>query len=187
MQRIVQRDADALSTLYDRHAQTVYNLIVRIVRDHALADDLLQETFWQVWQKARDYTGRGSVAAWLHRIARNRSLDQLRRQKARPQPIETLSQKAEDAVWSQLATDEPDVERIAAQQWERRKLQQAMAQIPDEQRRCLELAYFEGMSQSQIAQYTQSPLGTVKTRLRMGLEKLERIYRGAGYQPRDIE
>jgi RNA polymerase sigma-70 factor (ECF subfamily) len=183
LERIVQQDAGALAELYDRYAQIAYNMIVRIVRDVAVADEILQETFWQVWQKANEFSGRGAAAAWLYRIARNKSLDQLRRQKARPQPVETASEEEERALWDQLRSDDhAGVEDVIERRWDYRYLRQALSELPAEQRLCLELAYFEGMSQQRIAEYTNTPLGTVKTRLRIGLEKLERIFRSAGYQ-----
>jgi RNA polymerase sigma-70 factor (ECF subfamily) len=185
LQLIVQRDSDALAELYDRHAQIVYNLIVRIVGDLAVADELLQETFWQAWQKSGEFSGRGVAAAWLYRIARNKSLDQLRRQKARPQPVETDSEEEEQALWEQLEANSIAIEKVVERRWDHTYLRQALAEIPDEQRLCLELAYFEGMSQQRIAEHINMPLGTVKTRLRLGLEKLERIFRAAGYQAED--
>lgn len=183
---IEQQDPNALAELYDRHARIVHNLIVRIVRNPAVAEELLQEVFWQVWQKAGDHAGHGAVAAWLYRIARNKSLDQLRRQQARPQPVQTGSQEAEQAVWSQLKADAAEIEQVIARRWDDDYLRQVLAAIPPEQRQCLELAYFEGMSQRQIAEYTQVPLGTVKTRLRIGLEKLERLVRADGYKAEDV-
>lgn len=188
LQLITKRDAAALGTFYDRHAQTVYNLIMRIVRDSAIADELLQETFWQVWQASGQgqFRSEGPALAWLCRIARNKSLDQLRRQKARPQPIITESEEAEELLWDELVISDVAVERVAERAWDWQYLRQALSRIPSEQRLCLELAYFEGMSQRQIAEYTATPLGTIKTRLRMGLEKLEYILRIAGYQAEDI-
>lgn len=188
LQLITKRDAAALETFYDRHAQTVYNLILRIVRDSAIADELLQETFWQVWQASGQgqFRSEGPALAWLCRIARNKSLDQLRRQKARPQPIITESEEAEELLWDELVISDVAVERVAERAWDWQYLRQALSRIPSEQRLCLELAYFEGMSQRQIAEYTATPLGTIKTRLRMGLEKLEYILRVAGYRVEDI-
>jgi RNA polymerase sigma-70 factor (ECF subfamily) len=187
LQLIAGRDASALETLYDRYAQIIYNLIMRIVQNSAIADELLQETFWQVWQACGQgqFRGEGAAAAWLCQIARNKSLDQLRRQKARPRPVETRSDEDEEKLWNQFLAD-VEVERQTERSWDRQYLRQALDRIPSEQRLCLELAYFEGMSQRQIAQYTATPLGTIKTRLRMGLEKLERLLRLAGYQAEDI-
>ena len=188
LQMIAQRDAAALEMLYNRYAQTIYNLIKRIVQEPAIADELLQETFWQVWQACGQgqFRGEGAAAAWLCRIARNKSLDQLRRQKVRPRPLEIKSDEAEEVLWDEFIATDGEVEQVTARSWDRQYVRQALAQIPSEQRLCLELAYFEGMSQRQIAEYTHIPLGTIKTRLRMGLEKLERILRVAGYQAEDI-
>lgn len=183
---MAQQDPAALEEFYNRYAQIAYNLIARIVRDRAVADEVLQETFWQVWQKVADFSGRGAPAAWLYRIARNKSLDHLRRQKARPQPPETASQEDEDLLWERLTEDGIEPEQTTERRWEQQDVRQALAEIPPEQRLCLELAYFEGMSQRQIATYANIPLGTVKTRLRIGLQKLQRILQSAGYQAEDI-
>ena len=185
LQLIAQRDANALSEIYDRHAQTVYNLIMRIVKEPAIAEDLLQETFWQVWQKAETFSRRGVVAAWLYRIARNKSLDHLRRQKARPvkrNPISSQIELNEPPQNVHLTSVEIDVQRTL----QRQRVQDALASIPPEQRQCLELAYFDGMSQRQIAEYTDTPLGTIKTRVRQGLKKLERILRAVGLGPANM-
>ncbi len=157
LEQIAKQDADALEAFYDRHAQTTYNLILRIVRTPAVADELLQESFWQVWQKAGDYNHSGAAAAWLYRIARNKSLDQLRRRKTRPQPILTGSDEEEATLWNTLEADETGVEQGMEQRWNRQRIRQALDAIPSEQRLCLELAYWEGMSQSQIAEYTEHP------------------------------
>ena len=185
LQKIAQQDAAALEMLYDRHAQTVANLIGRIVRDTAITDELLQETFWQVWQQADRYRGEGSAAAWLYRIARNKSLDQLRRKKARPQPVETRNEVDEQAVWAHIADEGAEVEPVVEQRRDSQTVHQALREIPDEQRQCLELAYFDGLSQRQIAEATATPLGTVKTRIKMGMQKLERFLRAKGYRTED--
>jgi RNA polymerase sigma-70 factor (ECF subfamily) len=186
LQQVARRDATALEELYDRHAQVVYNLIMRIVRETAIADELLQETFWQVWRQADKFRGEGAAAAWIYRIARNKGLDQLRRQQVRPQPVDAPTEEAEAAVWAQLPAAEPEVEQAIEARQDHTSVRQALEQIPAEQRSCLELAYFEGMSQRQIAAHTNTPLGTVKTRLRMGLEKLERLLMTAGYRQKDF-
>ncbi|MDQ4078393.1 MAG: sigma-70 family RNA polymerase sigma factor [Chloroflexota bacterium] len=180
LQLIAKHDTEALEALYDRHAQVVYNLILRIVRSREVADELLQETFWQVWKKADDFRG-GTAAAWLYRIARNKSLDQLRRHSARPQPVTTATEEAEQELWNTLEATTSAVDQVIEQRRERREVREALDQIPPEQRLCLELAYFEGMSQSEIAEHIDTPLGTIKTRIRLGLQKLERLLRAAGY------
>jgi RNA polymerase sigma-70 factor, ECF subfamily len=174
--RILRQDSAALELLYDRHAQTVYSLLLRIVRDQAVAEELLQETFFQVWSKAEQFQGSGAVAAWLYRIARNKALDQLRRQKVRPQVAPGEQDALED-----VAAPAQDVELQVDQIWNRQHIRQALAQIPEEQRICLEMAYFDGMSQRQISDYTRTPIGTIKTRIRMGMNRLERLLRAVGY------
>lgn len=187
LQLIAQREPAALETLYDRHAQTVYNLIGRIVRDTAVADEILQETFWQLWQACGQgqFRAEGAPAAWLYRIARNKSLDQLRRQKARPPIAQPGPHQTDEQLWEEFVAP-GQVEQLTQQKWDRQYLRQTLARIPADQRVCLELAYFEGMSQRQIADHINTPLGTVKTRLRLGLEKLEYILKMAGYRAEDV-
>lgn len=186
LELIVGRDVKALEELYERHAQTVYNVIMRIVKEPTIAQNLLQETFWQVWKKAAGFKGRGVAAAWIYRIARNKSLDQLRRQKARPQSVNKPIEEHFDLSHSNHDANLTSVEMQVQQKLHREQIRGALNQIPIEQRLCLELAYFEGMSQSEIADKTQTPLGTIKTRVRMGLKKLERLLRASGYQKQDI-
>jgi len=175
--QVSRRDSGALAALYDRHAQTVYNLIMRIVRERASADEILQDTFWQVWQKANTFQ-QGNATAWLYRIARNKSLDWLRRQKAQPQSTLSLDEPENTRTASSMTL----VEHTVAQSWQQEQIQQALINLPPEQRQCLELAFFEGLSQRQIADYTQTPISTVKTRIQMALDKLERVLRAAGYR-----
>lgn len=201
LRHIADGDRQAFAVLYDRHAIVTYSLILRIVRDRALADDVLQETFWQIWKRAGEYRGEGQVAAWLYRIARNRSLDEVRRQQRAPvAAVESLDAWQTDAGSAEEGshTRHPLLRRLAAsrqssdaasqftQDQRRRHVQDALATIPHEQRTCLELAYFEGMSQQQIADHVNLPLGTVKTRMRMGLAKLEHILRAQGYRQEDL-
>lgn len=179
--QISRRNSEALAVLYDRHAQTVYNLIMRIVREQTSADEILQDTFWQVWQKAETFQ-HGHAAAWLYRIARNKSLDWLRRQKTRPQIALSLDEPGDFATTVAAPTL---VEHTVAQSWQQEHIHQALANLPPEQRQCLELAFFEGLSQRQIAEYTQTPVSTVKTRIQIALEKLERVLRAVGYRSKE--
>jgi len=177
LRRVAQRDTAAYELFYDRHAQAVYNLLVRILFDKSVAEELMQDVFWQVWQKAGQFEGTGAPAAWLLRMARNRAIDQIRRQRARPvtayADLDSFEHSAEFVVH--------DVEHRVEQSWQRQQIQQVLAGIPDEQRLCLELAYFEGMSQREISDKTSTPLGTIKTRMNMGMQKLERMLRAIGY------
>ncbi len=179
--RTVALDALAFEALYDRHAKTVYSLILRVVQEPSAAEELVQESFWQVWRKAEQYTGGGPVGAWLCRIGRNKALDHLRRLKARPQAAEGDPEALEQVATPASHQVEAEVSRI----WDRQHLQEALAAIPDEQRRCLEMAYFDGKSQREIAEETGTPIGTIKTRVRIGLEKLERSLRAMGYVESD--
>ena len=183
---IARRDVEALEALYDRYAQTTYNVIMRIVRDASVAEEVLQDTFLQVWRKADEYRSGGAAAAWLFRIARNKAIDQLRRQKSRMQ-AELPGLAEEYGGWSPAQTINFSVEQIAEQSWKRQHLRRALGDIPAEQRHCLELAYFEGMTQREIADRVGIPVGTIKTRIRLGLEKLERVLRAAGLAAEDVE
>lgn len=184
LQRIAARDVQAVDAFYERYAQKVFNLLVRIVTDSRVAEELLQETFLQVWQKGGSYQGEGAVPAWLFRIARNKGLDHLRRRKARPQAADD-SQDGDELLERISATGPIHVEKQVSLNLDQARLREALAAVPEEQRQCLELAYFQGMSQSEIAEFTQTSLGTVKTRIRLGLEKLERSLRAAGIREVD--
>jgi RNA polymerase sigma-70 factor (ECF subfamily) len=171
---VAQRNLAAYDLLYRRHAQVVFNLIARILRDQATAEDLLQEVFWQIWENANQYRGSGAALAWMMRVARNRSLDQLRRQRVRP-PL--VSNDAEDM---EQVADVSTTEEAVEIRMRRAQVQRALESIPEDQRLCLELAYFDGLSQREIAEQTNMALGTIKSRIRIGLEKVERVLRGSG-------
>lgn len=174
---VAQGEVAAYELFYDRHAQTVYSLLVRIVRERPIADELLQETFWQVWRNAESYRGNGAAAAWLLRIARNRALDELRRQKARPQWVGNEGAQVDNEFQRQGGAAGQDLQRHLDQ----RQVQQALATLPADQRTCLELGYFDGLTHREIAEQLDLPAGTVKSRMRLALEKMERLLRGQGY------
>ena len=153
LERISQRDVQAVDTFYDRHAQKVFNVLVRIVSDKRVAEELLQETFLLVWQKVDGYKGNGSVAAWIFRIARNKGLDHLRRRKARPEPVDD-SQDSDDLLEGLSSATSTHVETQVSLNLDKALLSEALAAVPEEQRQCLELAYFQGMSQREIAEHT---------------------------------
>lgn len=177
LQAIGQGEISAFEALYDRYAPMIYSLLIRIVRDGNMAEELTQDTFCQVWQKAKQFNGTGAVQGWLRRIARNKALDQLRRQKVHsPLPTENL-----ENFESSLFLGQPSVESEFEQVWTQQQVRQALNQIPNEQRLCLELAYFEGLTHQEIAEQMATPLGTIKTRIRIGMEKVERWLLGNGY------
>jgi len=186
LQRVAQQDVAAYEVFYDRHTQVVYSLILRIVRQTTRAEELLQETFWQVWRGADSYRGEGAAAAWLLRIARNRALDELRRQKARPQSgdlagDEQAHTEQMERAMAQAAPLEDTVELTVTRRWNQQQVRMALTEIPDDQRICLELSYFEGYSQREIAENLALPIGTIKSRMRIGMEKLEYQLRRVGF------
>jgi len=175
--RIGKGDADALALLYDRYASRVLGLTTRILGDRDEAEDVLQEVFLQVWRTPRQYdSARGSAGTWLLILARSRAIDRLR----------SLRRRGRDRhvpIDAQPLTSGEDLERAAETSQDGAAVRRALAELPDEQRRALELAYFGGYTQTEIAQMTGAPLGTVKTRLRQGMMKLRdgyRTYSGSG-------
>ena len=168
--RIVQRmaggDPSALAALYDRYARAVYSLGTRVLSDRDEAQDVVQEVFAQAWAQAGRYdSARAPVLTWLLVMTRARSIDRLRARRVRPQPAaDPIQMEIQDPMRGQEA------EVITTQQVGR--LRTALAGLGDPQRTAIELAYFEGLSQSEIAARLQQPLGTVKTRIRAGLQRL---------------
>ncbi len=171
--RMARGDSSALSDLYDRHARAIYSLAVRMLADAAEAEDVVQDVFTQAWRQATRYdAARAPVVAWLMIITRARSLDRLRRRRSRIVATEldasTPHPRDPDASQESLA--------ITAEQADR--LRGALGSLPESQRAAIELAYYEGLSQSDIAERLQQPLGTVKTRIRSGLLKLREAMAG---------
>jgi len=176
--RIEARDADALALLYDRHSARLMGLAQRILGVSGEAEEVLQEVFLFVWRSAHTFdAARGSVLAWLLVATRSRAIDRLRaRRPASRGELKRLDDVPETA--SPLDVESDSVSR----EWEA-VCRAAIGELPAEQRRVLELAYFEGLTHVEIADRTSTPLGTVKTRVRLGLMKLrERIrpYREGG-------
>lgn len=176
MQRVRQGDEQALSQLYDRYAATVMGIALKIVQQREQAEEITQEAFWRVWQRASTFdTARGNLAPWLFGIARNLSIDELRRRRARPQPV---YEDPERPVLAELADDSVDVAMSAALAEQRTVVRTAMQELSADQREALELAYFSGMTQREIAEHLGNPLGTIKTRIRLGLLKLRDLLQG---------
>jgi RNA polymerase sigma-70 factor (ECF subfamily) len=166
--RIVQRDESALAALYDRYASMLSSVLNRILRDTQAAEEILQDIFFQLWRTAAQFdASRGSLPGWLLVIARNRAISRLRRHN--PAGGEEL---LENTVV--LPTN---LESNLAQQQLIGKVKSALDNLPKEQRATIELAYFEGLTHSEIAARTGDPLGTVKTRLRSAVETLKRNFR----------
>jgi RNA polymerase sigma-70 factor, ECF subfamily len=171
--RIAAGDREAFSRLYDLLAPPAFGLIRRVLRDPEAAADVLQEVFWQVWREAPQYDPkRGSPEAWLIMRAKTRAIDRLRSMRRRDRtfvaPVdESVAQGGDGPV--------PNPAVVAE---DRGLVRTALAQLPEPQRRVIELAFFEGLTQSEIATRLGEPLGTVKTRARLGLERLRGALRG---------
>ena len=165
VERVVEGEQQALLALYDRHASRVYAVALRILGDAMSAEEVTQDVFLKLWSRARSYlSSRGAFATWLLTIARNAALDRLRLERRRP----AISDDAEpDEVWQDIPDESSNSEEA---RW--RSLYFAVQALPQEQRQVIELAYYQGLSHSQIAEHLGWPVGTVKTRLRMGMEQL---------------
>jgi RNA polymerase sigma-70 factor, ECF subfamily len=165
--RVASGDSSALGELYDRHARPIYSLALRILQDAPEAEDIVQEVFAQAWRQASRYDrSRGAVGAWLLNLARSRAIDRLRARRARPEA--TSEPAADDLVLT--SADAPDAEVMRVEQVE--AVRTALRDLPLVQRVAIELAYYEGLTHAEIAARLEQPLGTVKTRIRLGLLKL---------------
>jgi RNA polymerase sigma-70 factor, ECF subfamily len=172
-------DEMQFAALYDRYGAILFGLLMRILGDRAEAEDTLQDVFLQVWQKAGAFNEeRGTAFTWLVTLARSRAIDRLRSRNVR-QRVSLEALRAGDDQNRAAATDAAD-QAILSEQSD--IVHQALLEIPEEQRRTLLLAYFEGLSQTEIAERTGDPLGTVKTRARAGLKKLRELLRGKDEQ-----
>ncbi len=170
---IAARDEAALALLYDRYRVVVFGLLMRILNNREEAEDVLQEVFLQVWRKAADFDeNRGRPFTWLVTLGRSRGIDRLRSLATRERITEVGAREVSEPV-SDAAGDTFKSEQ-------RGLVNNALAQLPEEQKRPLMLAYFDGLTQSEIATNLGAPLGTVKTRMRTGLTKLRELLAGQG-------
>ena len=169
LQRIVARDTAALADLYDRHNRLLFGLILRIVRDRAEAEDILQEVFVRVWTRAESYDPQlGRPTPWLVRLAHNRAIDRLRARRTRHDDrVSALGESTADTppCASDIRTPESDV--LEAER--RGTVTDALSSLPTEHRRLIEAAFFDGYTHSELAKHFGLPLGTVKTRIRAGM------------------
>ena len=169
--QVARGNSAALEVLYDRYASTVLGISVKVVGDQALAEDVLQETFWGVWQSAATYQSqRGSFTSWLFRIARNLAIDAYRRRNVRPQAISSAN--GSDPILDETADPNTDVAEQAQSMMKNRQIRKALAALPGVQRQVIEMAYFYGMTRQEIAEATGEALGTIHTRARLALQKL---------------
>lgn len=165
---VARSDEAALAALYDRYRIILFGLLVRILSSREESEDVLQEVFLQVWRRAGDFDEeRGRPFTWLVTLARSRAIDRLRvlasRQRLADSAAQEVTGEASDAVADTLHAEQREI------------VARALATLPEEQRRTLKLAYFEGLTQSEIATQLGTPLGTVKTRMRTGMMKLREL------------
>ncbi len=165
--KVEQGDQQAMGLLFDRYSGIVYSVALRVLKDTGQAEDVTQDIFIQIWKKPGAFiSGRGSLGAWLVVVARNRAIDSLRRRR----PTDSV----EDVVLAASTDLAAEAERNALIE----KVRAYMHQLPPEQRKSVEMAYFEGLSHSEIAEKTGDPLGTVKTRIRLALITLRKAMQG---------
>lgn len=165
---VARGDEGALARLYDQYRVILFGLLVRILNSREEAEDILQEVFLQVWRRAADFDEkRGRPFIWLVTLARSRAIDRLRQLGARQRLATAAAQEQPDEASDALS----DTIKLAQKDIVRR----ALAELPEEQRHALMLAYFEGLTQSEIASKVGAPLGTIKTRMRLGMIKLRAL------------
>jgi RNA polymerase sigma-70 factor (ECF subfamily) len=170
LDRVAARDASAIAALYDRHSRLLFGLILRILRNRSEAEEVLQEVFLRAWTRIETYdTSLGSPAAWLVRIARNRAIDRLRANRLRSQPVDTPA--------APMPVETPETAAVSSER--QRAVERALGTLPAEQRELIEHAYFQGLTQSELAARFRIPLGTVKTRIRSGMMALRQLLQPA--------
>lgn len=166
MALVKKRDKTAFREIYSRFSQVVFNLVYRILKDRQEAEEVVQEIFLQVWNKADSYDAqRGALSTWIINISRNKSIDRLRTRSHKFQNTEINEERLNSKY---------DFSRILENREERRKvLQEALNTLPQEQRTAIEMVYFEGFTHVETAQKLNEPVGTIKTRIRLGVMKLK--------------
>lgn len=172
MHMLALNQIDALSALYDRYGRLVYSIAFSSLGDQGAAEEIVQDVFTRVWEKAAIYdAGKGKLSTWLISITRNRTIDELRKGKIRP---EKTSVSWAD-LWQTYNPQSPGPEEETDLSWQQRSIRGALETLPPDQREVLALAYFKGYTQSMIAELQGVPLGTIKTRIRLAMQKLRRV------------
>jgi RNA polymerase sigma-70 factor (ECF subfamily) len=167
MQLVYRGNADAFEVVYDRHADAAFSLALRMCRQRAMAEDVVQEAFLSLWRSGARYDrSRGSVRSWTLGIVHNRAIDALRRKSVRDR-VTIVQEGIEEKL---PARERTEVE--FARRDEAREIRDALRRLPDEQSRVIELAYYGGLTHTEIAQALDAPVGTVKGRMRLGLAKM---------------
>jgi len=166
LERVLARDQSAMAELFDRYSGMAYSVAMRVVKDAAQAEDVMQDVFFQVWQNPKAFiSDRGSLGAWLAVVVRNRAIDVIRRRKP--------SEAVEDVVLAASTNVAAEVEHRTLIE----RVRNAMKDLPPEQRESVELAFFEGMTHAEIAEKKGEPLGTVKTRIRTALMSVRKAFK----------
>jgi len=180
MSRILKRDQSAFASLYDRYGGLVYSLARHVLQDNGMAEEVVQDVFLKVWQQAITWDEqRGKLISWLLTMTRYTAIDRLRKEQRRPLRASSSIENLYDLLPDTDNADE-DLHLDST------TLQNMMSMLPDEQREMLRLAFFQGMSHSEIADQTEIPLGTVKTRLRLGMQRLRQMW-FAGQSPEESD
>lgn len=175
MEGVRRGDGRAIAALYDRYNRLVYSLGYRMLGDREAAEELVQEVFLRAWRQAQTYQpSLGRLSTWLLGIARNLAVDELRRRGSRPQRTDGDVEEQLEHIAS-TSTDEP-AEQLAIST-RREEVLRALDELPPPQREVMELAYYGGLTQSEIAERLNQPLGTVKTRMRLATQKLRELLR----------
>jgi RNA polymerase sigma-70 factor, ECF subfamily len=182
MAQVIENDMAAYKILYERYKRSVLGLSYKILGDRASAEEVMQETFWRIWNNASSFDlQRGSFPNWMFGIARNLSIDIVRRgQKVQMQTLP--DQDHEHAESSPQLKDDHNVADVALALIQHKQVQIAMNELPTEQRDVVEWIYFQGKTRRQIAQEQDIPFGTINTRARLALDKLKRVLQAQGFE-----
>jgi len=180
--RAAAGDARALEVLYDRYSGVVFSFALRMVADRQLAEEVLQEVFFRAWRQGGDYSAqRGTFVTWLLSITHNLAIDEIRKRKRRPQKAD--SEEPETVLAGVADTSAgADVEGEVWLGSLRTTVAEALKELPPPQRQAIELAYYQGLTQREIAETLGEPLGTIKTRMRLGLQKLREALGSSGVE-----
>jgi RNA polymerase sigma-70 factor, ECF subfamily len=183
VRRMAGGDESAAAVLYDRYGTVLYAVVYRIVGQRADAEEVVMEAFAQAWREATRFeAGRGSVAAWLTMISRSRALDQIRSRERRDR-LATTAAREDEAQAPAMGAWGSDPGYQVEQSERQRRVAAALDALSPAQREAIELAYYDGLSQSEIAERLNEPLGTIKTRVRLGMMKLREALRPYYYEP----